>query len=281
LKKIFIILIFILQALFLTSPALLRADADQVQKNADLFRDIGIEEKLGEFIPLDLVFTNESGEEVTLQKYFEKGKPVLLNLIYFNCPSLCSLILNGVADGINDLTWTPGNQFTVLTVSIDHNEDHIIASQQKQAYLEMLNKDGIEDGWHFLTGSEENIRALSNAVGFNFKWSDEAQEYLHGSGIMFISPEGRISRYLYGVMYSELNIRNALFDAADGRVGSTVERIMLYCFTYDAESGSYTPYAVRIMKLGGVAMLLVLGLFLGIFWIRERKKSNSDIRLDD
>lgn len=271
---------YILIILFLLIPGI-SFSTDIIQRNADILRDIGIDEKLGEYIPLDLVFTNEMGEQVTLNQYFAEGKPVLLNLIYFRCPSICSLILNGVADGLKDTRWTPGNEFTVLTVSIDHNEDYELAAQNKEAYMRMLNRPGAENGWHFLTGSEDQIRALSDAVGFNFKWSEEAQEYLHGSAIMFISPNGRVTRYLYGVLFSELNIRNALFDAADGRVGSTVERIMLYCFTFDPDSGSYTPYAVRIMKVGGVAILLILGITIGLFWLKDRKKAHSDFRIDD
>lgn len=254
---------------------------DRIQQNADMLREIGVVEKLGDYIPLDLTFVNEKGEEVTLQSYFEKGKPVLLNLIYFECPSICSLILNGVADGLKDLRWTPGREFQVITVSIDHEEDHILAAQQKEAYIEALGRPEVADGWHFLTGEEDQIRALADAVGFNFKWSEEAQEYLHGSAIMFLSPEGRISRYLGGVMYSELNIRNALFDAADGRVGSAMERIMLYCFTFDPDSGSYAPVAVRIMKVGGAAILLVLGLFIGIFLFKERRSTPKELRFED
>lgn len=246
-----------------------------------MLRQIGIDEKLGDYIPLDLVFTNENGEQVTLEQYFAEGRPVLLNLIYFRCPSICSLILNGVADGLRDLRWTPGNQFTVLTVSIDHNEDSELASQNREAYLRMLNRPGAENGWHFLTGTEDQIKALSDAVGFNFKWSEEAQEFLHGSAIMFLSPNGRVTRYLYGVQFSELNIRNALFDAADGRVGSTIERIMLYCFSFDENTGTYTPYALGIMKVGGIAILFILGITIGLFWLRDRKKAHSDFSLDD
>lgn len=269
---ILFLLIFIPNSTFAT---------DIIERNANLLREIGIEEKLGDYIPLDLIFTNENGEEVTLEQYFADGKPVLLNLIYFRCPSICSLILNGVADGLRDLRWTPGNQFTVLTVSIDHNEDYELASQNKAAYLSMLDRAGSEDGWHFLTGTEDQIEALSHAVGFNFKWSEEAQEFLHGSAIMFLSPNGRVTRYLYGVQFSEMNIRNALFDAADGRVGSTIERIMLYCFTYDENIGAYTPYALRIMKVGGIAILFILGITIGLFWLKDRKKTHSDFNLED
>ncbi len=236
--------------------------------------DVGIVEKLGDYVPLDLEFVNEEGETVTLQSYFDSGRPVLLNLIYFRCPSICSVILNGVADGVKDLRWTPGVDYDIITVSIDHEEDHILAAENKQSYIEFLDRPGAEDGWHFLTGTEENIRALSDAVGYNFIWSDEAQEYLHGAGIMFLSPEGRVTRYLYGAMYRDLDLRNALFDAADGRIGSTAERIALFCFTYDPDSRSYVPYAMNIMKVGGAVILLGLSVFLGFFWLKERKKTD-------
>ncbi|MCH8557786.1 MAG: SCO family protein [Balneolia bacterium] len=252
----------------------------QAEQNADLLRQLEIQEQLGEYVPGDIMVTNEEGIEVPLSTYFESGKPVLLNLIYFNCPSMCSLILNGVADAVDQVRWVPGSEYEVVTISIDPDEDHLMASNQKETYINRVNRDGIENGWHFLTADQENIDRITEAVGMPFVWSDEAQEFLHGSAIMFLSPEGKITRYLYGVQYRELDVRNALFDAAGGRVGSTLERIALYCFTFDAESGSYVPYAMNIMKVSGVVILMGLGLFLGIFWLRERNKKTSEISFD-
>lgn len=252
----------------------------QAEQNAEMLRQLEIQEQLGEYVPGDIMVTNEEGTEVPLSTYFESGKPVLLNLIYFNCPSMCSLILNGVADAVDQVRWVPGREYEVVTISIDPDEDHVMASNQKETYVNRVNRDGIENGWHFLTSNQENIDRITEAVGMPFVWSDEAQEFLHGSAIMFLSPEGQITRYLYGVQYRELDVRNALFDAAGGRVGSTLERIALYCFTFDAESGSYVPYAMNIMKVSGVVILMGLGLFLGIFWLRERNKKTSEISFD-
>lgn len=250
------------------------------EANARLLEKLQIQEKLGEYLPDDLLFTNENGEEIKLASLFESGRPVLLNLIYFSCPSICSLILNGVADAVEQVRWTPGREYDIITISIDANENHTLASEVKNGYVSRMNKSGIQEGWHFLTGTQENIDRISQAVGMPFIWSEEAQEFLHGSAIMFISPEMRITRYLYGVSYREMDVRNALFDAAGGRVGSTLERIALYCFTFDPDSGSYVPYAMNIMKVSGVVILLGLGIFLGFFWLRERKKEASGLSFD-
>lgn len=263
-------------------PADIQAQRTQPasEANARLLEQLQIQEQLGRQIPSDLTFTNEKGEEVTLGSLFETGRPVLLNLIYFSCPSICSLILNGVADAVEQVRWNPGTEYDIITISIDPKEDYVLASEVKAGYESRMNKSGIREGWHFLTGTQENIDRVSEAVGMPFIWSEEAQEFLHGSAIMFISPDMTITRYLYGVSYREMDVRNALFDAAGGRVGSTIERIALYCFTFDPDSGSYVPYAMNIMKVGGVVILLSLGIFLGFFWLRERKKDVSGLRFD-
>lgn len=253
----------------------------QSQENAEMLRQLEITEKLGDNIPSDIMVTNEDGVEVELSTYFESGKPVLLNLIYFNCPSMCSLILNGVADAVDQLRWVPGEEYEIVTLSIDPDEDYMMAADQKRGYLSRMEREGIENGWHFLTTDQENVDRITDAVGMPFVWSEDAQEFLHGSAIMFVSPEMKLTRYLYGVSYRELDVRNALFDAAGGRVGSTMERIALYCFTYDADSRSYVPYAMNIMKVSGVVIVLGLGLFLGFFWLKERNKKSSEISFDD
>ncbi|MCH8567581.1 MAG: SCO family protein [Balneolales bacterium] len=253
-----------------------------IEENQRLLEELTIREKLGETIPADIRLVNEQGETVLLSELFESNKPVILNLIYFQCPSMCSLILNGVADAVEDLRWDLGREYQIITVSIDPDEDYQLAADVKHGYISRLNRSGnAEDNWHFLTGEQDQIDRLIEAVGMPFKWSEQAQEFLHGSAIMFVSPEMKITRYLYGVQYRELDVRNALFDAAGGRVGSTIERIALFCFTYDPDSRSYVPYAMNIMKVSGVVILLGLGIFLGIFWLKERKKSNSEFSFDD
>ncbi|AXJ02216.1 protein SCO1/2 [Cyclonatronum proteinivorum] len=278
--KIQLLTLLLFTTLFATDGLFAQTTNPATEANARLLEQLQIQEQLGEYLPEDLVFTNEFGEEVKLSSFFESDRPVLLNLIYFSCPSICSLILNGVADAVEQVRWTPGVEYDIVTISIDPNEDYQLASQVKQGYADRMNKSGIEEGWHFLTGTQENIDAISESVGIPFVWSEEAQEFLHGSAIMFISPEMRITRYLYGVSYREMDVRNALFDAAGGRVGSTLERIALYCFTFDPDSGSYVPYAMNIMKVGGVVILLGLGIFLGGFWLRERKKDATGLSFD-
>ncbi|MCC5925113.1 MAG: SCO family protein [Bacteroidetes bacterium] len=232
--------------------------------------EIGIEERLGDRIPGDISFFNEQGEVVTMSDLLSNGKPLIVTPIYFECPMLCNLILNGVTYGLRDLNWQIGDQFEVVTFSIDPDETPELARENKESYLRLLGKPEAADGWHFLTADEENITRMTDALGFNFKWSDEAQEFLHGSAIMFVSPQGVITRYLYGIDYSELSLRNALFDAADGRIGATFERVLLYCFTFDPNSRSYVPNAMRIMKVGGLITMTFLGIFLGLLWFRKK-----------
>ncbi len=236
-------------------------------------RDIGVTEMLGDKVPMDITFRDEDGDVVTLGDYLAKGKPIILTPIYFECPSLCNLILNGVTEGLSELNWQIGDQFEVITFSINPEETPELASDKKKSYLRLLGKPEAADGWHFLTMEESEITRLTDAIGFHFKWSEEAQEYLHGSAIMFISPDGTITRYLYGVYYPELALRNALFDAAEGRIGSVMERVMLYCFTYDPDSRSYVPYAVNIMKIGGLLTVSFLGIFLGLLRFRKGSKN--------
>lgn len=242
----------------------------QVLNTPPELRDVGITEKLGDRIPGDITFFNENGEEVTISDFLSAGKPLIITPIYFECPMLCNLILNGVTYGLRDLNWQIGDQFEVLTFSIDPDETPELASQNKESYLRLLGKPEAADGWHFLTATQENVDRMADAIGFNFKWSDEAQEFLHGSAIMFVSPDGTITRYLYGIDYTELALRNALFDAANGRIGSTLERVMLFCYTFDPNSRSYVPNAMNIMKVGGLLTMSFLGIFLGLLWFRKK-----------
>jgi protein SCO1/2 len=233
-------------------------------------RGIGVNERLAEQLPLDVRMVNEVGDTVALGSYFGDGKPVILVPVYYGCPMLCGLILNGLTDAMKTVAWKPGREYTVVTFSFDHTEGPDLAAAKKRRYIEQFGVPGAENGWHFLTGDSLSIARITESIGFGFRWSDESQEFLHTASIAFISPTGRISRYLYGAQFSELDLRNALFDAADGKIGTVVDRIILYCYTYDPDSRSYVPYAVNIMKLGGLLTLVILGSFLGILWYRER-----------
>jgi protein SCO1 len=267
--KIFVFLFLLLLA-GLTHPV-----HSQVNQLPAELENVGITERLGSYVPGDVRLTNEKGETVQLSDYLNNGKPFILNLVYYECPSMCNFIMNSLTDVMKELRWVAGNEFEVLTVSMAWNETWQLARDNKIAYTEFLDREGAADGWHFLVGEKDEIKRLTDSAGFYYKWDEQSREYLHTAALIFLDAEGKISRYLYGIHYDELDIRNALYDAADGRIGTTAERVLLYCYTYDPDSGSYVPYAVNIMKIGGIITLMGISLFLGILWIRERKKSQN------
>lgn len=259
---------------FLTVFSLFDSSHAQLNQNKPAILDeIGVDEKLGDAIPLDLHFINSEGDSVRIGDLIEKGKPVLLNPLYYECPILCGLVLDAVFEIVDELAWTPGTDYTIISFSIDPKEKTDLAAETKEQYLSDLNRSGAEDGWHFLTGSEESIKQLTEAVGFGYKYDHDTEQYVHQASIMLLSPEGVVVRYLYGTQFSEFNLRNALYEAAEGTIGSAVDKVILYCFTYDPASKSYVPVAINIMKIGGLATVIILGIFLGVFWKRERNSS--------
>jgi protein SCO1/2 len=240
-------------------------------------QDVGVTEKLGKKIPLDLTFADAEGDSVTLNDLFQSGKPVLLNPVYYECPQLCSMVKEAIYEAVEDLKWSPGTDYNIVTFSFDPNEGPKLAAENKQRFLTKLNRENAENGWHFLTGNEENIKQLTEAVGFEYKKLQNNQ-FAHGAAIMFISPDGIITRYLYGIKFDEFNFRNGLYEAADGEIGTAAEQVLLYCYQYDADSNSYVPVAWRIMQLGGFATLLILGIFLGFMWVRHRYSNAKQIK---
>lgn len=236
----------------------------------DVFKGVGITEKLGFGIPTDLIFVDESGEDVALSTYFESERPIILNFVYHNCPMLCSILLESFTKSLRDMEWTPGSEFEVLTVSFSATETADLARKQKSRYLDILKKPDAADGWHFLTGSEENIIALAEATGFGFKWVEESKDYAHPAALIFLDAEGTITRYIYGMNYPPTDIRRAVVEASEGRVGTTIDRILMYCYRYDASANSYVLQATKLMRLGGGLTLAVVFIGLLIFWRRER-----------
>lgn len=234
-----------------------------------LLDDVGVEEKLGDTIPLNTRFATSEGDSVTIGELMDEGKPVLLNPLYYECPTLCGLVLDAVFNVVEELKWNPGDDYTIISFSIDHDEDHTLAADAKRDVLNDLDRPGAGNGWHFLTGSEASVKKLTDAVGFGFSYDERTDEYMHMASIMLISPEGIITRYLYGLEMREFDLRNALYEAADGQIGSTIDKAVLYCFSYDPSSQSYVPVAINIMKLGGLVTMLILGIFLTILWLRN------------
>jgi protein SCO1/2 len=242
---------------------------------------VGVEEKLGESIPMDLIFANSSGDSVSIGDLIEEGKPILLNPLYYECPTLCGLVLDAVFNVVEKLKWNPGDDYTIISFSIDPDETTFHADSTKTIIMNDLNRPGADKGWHFLTGNEESVKALANSVGFNYSYDEQTDEYMHMASIMLISPEGVITRYLYGLNMREFDLRNALYEAADGEIGSTLEKALLYCYTYDPSSQSYVPVAINIMKLGGLATMLILGIFLTILWRRSSGTSQPQIEIQE
>jgi len=238
-----------------------------------LLDSVGVDEKLGDTIPMNLTFADFKGDSVTIGELFDQDKPILLNPLYYECPTLCGLVLDAVFNVVRELQWNPGKDYTIISFSIDPDENPEVAANTRSEILKDLNRQGTEDGWYFLTGNEKNIRELANAVGFNFAYDESTDEYMHMASIMLISPEGVITRYLYGLNMREFDLKNALYEAADGQIGSTIEKALLYCYSYDPSSQSYVPVAINIMKLGGLATMLILGIFLTILWRRNRGTS--------
>lgn len=243
----------------------LRASAEDLPAELE---QVDVVERLGERIPLDLAFRDAQGADVTLADYVNGDVPVLLTLNYYECPMLCGLQLNSMLDALRELDWTPGTEFRIVTISIDPNEGPELAASNQRGYLEELGREGAE--WAFLTGDEANIMAIAQAVGFGYNYVPEQDEYAHPASLTFVSPDGMISRYLFGLAYQPRDVKFALMEAADGRVGSPVERFIMSCFVYDPESGGYVQDAMFIMRVGGVATVLLLGAFLTLMWRRDR-----------
>lgn len=239
------------------------------ETNVSLTRDVSIEQKLNEQVPLHLTFRDETGQKVSLQQYFGK-KPVLLTLVYYECPSLCGLVLQGLLKSLRVLNYTPGEQFEIVTVSISPAETPELAAAKKQSFLKEYGRLDAAAGWHWLTGDEANIRALADAVGFRYVYDPKTKQYAHAAGIMLLTPTGKISRYFYGIEYSPRDLRMGIMDASQGKVGSLVEKVVLFCYQYDPTTGKYGLVVVRLIQLGGLLTLLLLGGFIGTMLYRER-----------
>jgi protein SCO1/2 len=239
-----------------------------------------IDEHPGQKIPLDLTFTNDSGQEEALSKYFHQGKPVIIVLAYYSCPMLCTFVLNGVATGLRQLDWTAGKEFQVLTISIDTLENFEQAAAKKATLLQGVNRPGIENGWRFFVGHGTQVATLANALGFHYYYDERQKMYAHPTAIFVLTEDGMISRYLYGIEYKKQDLRLALLEASQGKIGNTLDRLLLYCYHYDPNAKGYVLFAENLMKLGGLLTVFIVVIILGVFWTRERtKRSESQLRV--
>jgi protein SCO1/2 len=225
-------------------------------------KNVGIDQKLNEQIPLDAVFKDEQGREVKLGEFFGK-KPVVLSLVYYTCPMLCTQVLNGMLGSFRQVSFNIGEQYEVVTVSFDPRETPELAAAKKQTYVKGYNRPGAEASWHFLTGDAANIKRLTDAVGFRYVWDEQTNQFAHASGIMVLTPEGKLARYFYGIDYPPRDLRLGLVEASQNKIGSPVDALMLYCYHYDPATGKYGAVVMNIMRLaGGVTVVLIVGLLL-------------------
>ncbi len=244
-------------------------NSDHATPSSTLLRNVGIDQKLGDRIPLNLKFRDESGHEVRLGNYFGK-RPVILTLVYFECPSLCTMVLNDLTKTLNAMSTTVGKDFDIVTVSFNPKEGPKLAAEKKKQYLRAYRRPAAAAGWHFLTGDQASIKALTKAVGFRYVWDPTHKQFLHASGIMVTTPQGKLARYFFGVQYSAKDLRLALLGARSGKTFSPVAVILCYCFQYDPTTGRYTLAVMRLIRIGGVLTLLGLGSLAFVLFRKER-----------
>ena len=242
-------------------------------KSDEVLKQVGIEQRLNNQIPLDLTFRDESGREVKLGEYFRGDKPVLLTLVYYECPMLCNQVLNGVVGTLEAVTFTPGKEFEVVTVSFDPREGPELAAKKKETYLKRYRREGAGEGWHFLTGDKDSIDRLANSVGFKYVWDEQSKQFAHASAIMVATPQGRLSHYFYGIEYSPKDLRLALVEASEGKIGSPVDTLILYCYHYDPATGRFAP-VMAVLRMAGV--LTVLGLAALIYYLTRRTRRKEE-----
>jgi protein SCO1/2 len=222
---------------------------------------VAFEQRLNEQLPLDLPFTDEAGKTVKLGDYFGR-KPVVLAFVYYECPMLCTQVLNGLESALRVLDESIGREFDVVTVSFDPRESSVLAAGKKKAYLERYKRPEAGQGWHFLTGTPASIEALTRAAGFSYAWDEESQQFAHASGIVIATPEGRLSRYFFGIDYSPRDVKFALMESSFERIGSLADQLLLYCYHYDPDKGNYGFVAMRAVRIGGAVTLLALAGFV-------------------
>jgi protein SCO1/2 len=242
---------------------------DPARSKPGLLKKVGIDQRLNAQVPLDLMFTDDSGRDIRLGELFGK-RPVVLALVYYECPMLCTQVLNGAVSALSVLTFDVGKEYDVIAVSVNPKEGPGLAAQKKKAYLERYKRPGSADGWHFLTGKEENIKQLAAAVGFRYAFDEAIQQYAHGAGIEILTPRGVIAKYFYGIEFSPRDLKFGLIEASDERIGTVVDSALMLCYHYDPSTGKYGAVAIGAVRIGAVATMLAVFTFLFVSLRRER-----------
>jgi protein SCO1/2 len=237
-------------------------------------QEIGFDQNLDQQLPLDATFRDEEGNAVTLGSFYGQ-KPVLLAFVYYTCPMLCTQVLNAMTATISTLSLDAGKDFDVVLVSIDPRETPAQAAAKKAEYLHRYKRPGAESGWHFLTGEEPQIKRVTKAAGFRYAWDEQTQQYAHPTGIIVTTPDGRPARYLFGIEYGPRDVRMALIEASEGKIGTLVDNLLLYCYHYDPMTGRYGVYVMRALRIAAVATVVLLGTFIVVMVRRDQSRQNA------
>ena len=257
-----------------SSPKYVPPPGKAASEQIPMLKDVGIDQKLEQQIPLDLVFTDEQGQEVKLGQYFG-ARPVILSLVYFECPMLCTQVLHGLVGSLEGIAFKAGKEFEVVVVSFDPGETPAMASQKKQYFLKRYGQPAAAPNVHFLTGREESIKALTGAVGFRYAYDVQIDQFAHPAAITVLTPQGKIARYLFGIEFAPRDLKLALVEAADGKIGTIVEQALLFCYHYDPETGRYGLVIMNFVRLAGLLTVVVLGASIFLSLRRERRQQNA------
>jgi protein SCO1/2 len=234
-----------------------------------VLRSVGIDQKMGAQVPIDIPFRDEAGRPATLRQYL--GKPVILALVYYQCPSLCNMVLNGVLRSVKSLPMTAGDEYDIVAVSFDPRETSEMAMAKKSSYLKGYDRPDASRGWHFLTGPEASSKSLAESVGFHYAYDSVTNQYAHGSAIMLLTADGQVSRYFYGIDYPARDLRLGLVEASNHQIGSVIDQVLLYCYHYDPSNGKYGMVVMNVLRIAGIGTVAVLATFMILMFRRDFK----------
>ncbi len=243
----------------------------------ETLKKTGIEQRLGEQLPLDAVFTDENGQTIKLGDLFSNGRPAVLALVYYECPMLCNQILNGLTGTLKGISLEPGKDFDVIAISFDARENGKteLVQNKKASYMERYGRPGTEKGWHFLTGSQESIDAVTQVAGFSYEWDAASNQFAHASAIMLTTPDGKLARYFYGIDYAPRDVKLGLIESSENKIGSLTDQLLLYCYHYDPSTGQYGFAILNALRGAAVATLIGMGAMGFVFWRRNRAKTQE------
>ena len=245
---------------------------DPAHQMPGLLKEVSFRQQLNEQLPLDAAFKDESGQDVRLGDYFKTGKPVVLAFVYYECTMLCTQVMNGISSALKVVPFTAGQDFDVVLVSFDPRDTPAAATEKKKAHLEYWSTEQNAGGWHLLTGTEAEIRRVTQAAGFSYAWDEKNQQFAHVSGVLVTTPEGRLSRYFYGIEYSPKELRLALVESGKGTIGSKIDELLLFCFHYDPEVGRYGVVVMNLIRLGGV---ITVAMVVGFILLMRRRDTRT------